>query len=115
MCLFECWAPVRSDRAAAARTARRPAFAVWFDVVAGRCLAKTVRQPFLELFEARQVLNIECPSWQLSDVLSLDRNPLVVRKGLAFAGPGLSNPVVNSADQGDASEVRPRGRVRLAE
>ena len=63
----------RSDQTEEPRPGRHAvrAFAVRFDVVAGRCLAKAVRQPFLEVFETWQVLDIERPSWQLGDVLSL--------------------------------------------
>ena len=78
------------------------AIAVRFDVVAGRCLAKAVRQPFFEFFETWKVSDVECPSWQFGDVCSLDSNPLVVRNGLLFAGTDFSIIVVNSADQGDA-------------
>ena len=83
------------------RYAVRP-FAVRFDVVAGRGLTKAVRQPFLEVFETWQILDVECPSWQFGDVPALDSDPLVVRKSLLFAGADFPIIVVNSADQGDA-------------
>jgi len=58
-------------------------------------------------------LEYRVPSWQLSDVLSLDRNPLVVRKDWLLRARTFQSPSSIRRIKVTPSEVRPRGRVRL--